>query len=363
MILLFTLLPLAALLFCLYQTWIILPFNRKGKTGVLVAMVLCMVLFYAAMTNAIDSWPMWMATAAYKVGTAAFFVLLYLCIAFILIALLRLTHALPKRFTNHSVKGTAVLAVILIVVFAGGNWNYHIKRRRPIKVETIKRLPRPLTIVMLADMHLGYGIQCSELAKWVDIINAEHPDLILIAGDIIDKSVRPLDDEDMAAEFHRLNAPVYACLGNHEYYADKGYSMGWYAKAGIHLLIDKGISVDGINIIGRDDRSNGGRAAVKDLMNTVDKNKFTILLDHQPYNLDDAANAGVDFQLSGHTHDGQVWPINWIEHGMYEDAHGPLQKHHTCYYVTSGMGIWGGKFRIGTSSEYLVVKLLPHDEH
>ncbi|MBO6216439.1 MAG: metallophosphoesterase, partial [Prevotella sp.] len=85
--------------------------------------------------------------------------------------------------------------------------------------------------------------------------------------------------------------------------------------------------------------------------------RYTILLDHQPYNLEQAEKAGVDFQFSGHTHHGQVWPISWITERIYEDAFGPYQRGNTRYYVSSGIGIWGGKFRIGTQSEYVVAKL------
>ena len=93
------------------------------------------------------------------------------------------------------------------------------------------------------------------------------------------------------------------------------------------------------------------------LVSEAPKTKYTILLDHQPYNLDRSARAGADFQFSGHTHYGQMWPVNWIEDALYEDAYGPLRKGKTAFYVSSGMGIWGGKFRIGTSSEYVVAVL------
>jgi hypothetical protein len=81
---------------------------------------------------------------------------------------------------------------------------------------------------------------------------------------------------------------------------------------------------------------------------------FSILLDHQPYNLDRAEQAGADFQLSGHTHRGQVWPISWITDHVYECSWGSYQRGNTRYYVSSGIGLWGGKFRIGTQSEYVV---------
>ena len=110
-------------------------------------------------------------------------------------------------------------------------------------------------------------------------------------------------------------------------------------------------------IIGRDDRTNLRRKSVEDLVANVDKSKFTILLDHQPYNLEQAEQSHIDFQLSGHTHRGQVWPISWIADAIYECSWGTHQRGNTHYYISSGLGIWGGKFRIGTQSEYVVATL------
>ena len=184
---------------------------------------------------------------------------------------------------------------------------------------------------MLSDLHLGYHNPRQELARWVDLVNAEHPDFILIAGDIIDGSMRPLIEEQMAEEFHRLKAPVYACLGNHEFYAGHPEAKLFYQDAGIHLLIDEAAIIDScIVIIGRDDRTNMRRKPEA---------------------------AGVDFQLSGHTHRGQVWPISWITDRIYECSWGSHQRGNTQFYISSGIGIWGGKFRIGTQSEYVVATL------
>jgi predicted MPP superfamily phosphohydrolase len=189
------------------------------------------------------------------------------------------------------------------------------------------------------------------------MINQEHPDAILIAGDIIDGSMRPLTEERMAEELHRLQAPVYACLGNHEFYAGETDAIRFYQEAGIRLLQDTCAVVGDLCIIGRDDRTNLRRKSVKDLAADVSHDKYTILLDHQPYHLEKAEQAVLDFQFSGHTHHGQVWPISWITESIYECAFGAHQRGRTNYYVSSGLGIWGGKFRIGTRSEYVVLTL------
>lgn len=229
--------------------------------------------------------------------------------------------------------------------------------RRTIELTTDKRLERPVKVVMMSDLHIGYHNRRKELARWVNMINAEHADLILIAGDIIDGSMRPLIEENMASELRRLNAPVYACLGNHEYFSGEPQAQKFFADAGITLLRDSMVSVGQLCIIGRDDRSRLHRRSVAELMRRADRSKYTILLDHQPYHLDRAERAGVDFQLSGHTHHGQLWPISWITDHIYECAYGPWQRGNTKYYVSSGLGIWGGKFRIGTCSEYVVATI------
>lgn len=153
--------------------------------------------------------------------------------------------------------------------------------------------------------------------------------------------------------------PVYACYGNHEYFSNIDEVKKFYDLAGIHLLKDSAVEVAGINIVGRDDRMNGHRATLHSLMQSVDKSKFTLLLDHQPFHLEQAEREKVDFQFSGHTHQGQVFPVSLITGAMYEKDHGAHQRGNTQYYISSGIGIWGGKFRIGTNSEYVVATISP----
>ena len=211
---------------------------------------------------------------------------------------------------------------------------------------------------MMSDLHLGYHNTRNDLSRWIGIINEENPDLVLMAGDIVDISINPLLEENMAEEFRRLKATVYTCLGNHDYYADEPKSEQFYRDANIKLLRDSSVLINNeLVVIGRDDRTNTGRKSVAALANEAQKGKFTILLDHQPYHLDRTEQAGIDFQFSGHTHYGQVWPVSWIEDLIYEKAYGYHQRGDTRFYVTSGIGIWGGKFRIGTRSEYIVATI------
>ncbi len=125
---------------------------------------------------------------------------------------------------------------------------------------------------------------------------------------------------------------------------------------------DSFIYINGITIIGRDDYTNLKRDKLDKIIQGIDTSSFTILMDHQPTKLNDAVTNGIDFQLSGHTHRGQVFPISLITDALFELSHGYLKKGNTHFYVSSGIGIWGGKFRIGTRSEYLVLDIMPSDK-
>ena len=366
----FFLLPLLGCVYVGWSIWRILPFPPVGKAVVLALLLACLGMLFVNFGMGLDSMSLPVARVAYAVGTSSIFVLLYLTMLFLVLHLGQAVHLVPASFLKSSVAGSLTVLGIILAVFLYGNRHYYNKVRVEMSLQRAQApdssmattSQRPVKMVLLSDLHLGYHNPRTELARWVDLINAEHPDLILIAGDIIDISVRPLIEEGMAAEFHRLKAPIYACLGNHEYYSGSPQAQQFYVDAGIQLLRDTCVTLPelgNITIIGRDDRTNPRRKTVDQLLALVPKQSptYTILLDHQPYNLERSEQAGVDFQFSGHTHYGQVWPISWIEDAIYEDAYGPLQKGKTRYYVTSGIGIWGGKFRIGTQSEYVVATL------
>lgn len=343
---------------CIFWTawcfWRIIPLPVGGKwTFTALYVALFLVIFPHFMLG--DRMPMGLAVATYEIGTSWMIFFLYALIVFTVLSLGRLVCLVPASFLKDSLAGTCTVLGILAVLLVYGGFHYHHKYREPIDIQTEKPLSKPLTIVLASDLHAGYHNRKAELARWVDLINAEKPDLVLFAGDIVDGSLRPVREGRYAEEFRRLEAPVYACLGNHEYIAGENGSESFYADAGIRLLRDAVADTCGIRIVGRDDRSNRHRAALSDLVPA--DSLFTVLLDHQPYHLEEAEAAGVDFQFSGHTHHGQIWPGNWITDAMYEKAFGPHRRGATRYYVSSGLGIWGGKFRIGTRSEYIVLTL------
>lgn len=358
-------LPLAGMAYVLWHLWILLPLANGWRWGAVALAVVCFLLLFLVLAGTLDHLPLPLSRVLYQVGTSSIFVLLYLALLFLLLDLGRAVHLVPPSWLHGNWWTTAAIFGILFTVFLCGNLHYKHKVRVELELTTAKPLGKDYTVVMASDLHLGYHNGRSELARWVDMINAEHPDIVLVAGDIVDISVRPLLEEDMAAEFRRLQAPVYACLGNHEYYSHSSQARRFYRDAGIHLLCDSAAWIDGtLLVVGRDDRTNPHRKEVRTLVaeafsgfGDTSQRPYIILLDHQPFELNRAEEAGVDFQLSGHTHRGQIWPVSWITDAMYECSWGTHQRGGTRYYVSSGLGIWGGKFRIGTQSEYVVAKL------
>ena len=299
--------------------------------------------------------PVKIATVLYEVGNTWMIAFLYLLLVFILADIASLCHLLPKTLLKDSATGLLGALGIVALIMTLGAIHYPHKYREELTLKTEKPLEKPLTIVLASDLHIGYHNRRAELGRWVDLINAEKPDLVLIGGDIIDRSLRPVTEGHYEEEFQRLDAPVWAVLGNHETYAGLPQAEQFFQAAGIRVLKDSVAHFKGVDVIGRKDLSSRNRIPLRDLSDGLEG--FTILLDHQPNHLEEAEQAGIDFQFSGHTHHGQIWPVSWFTDAIFEKAWGHYRKGDTRYYISSGLGLWGAKIRVGTRSEYLVLKL------
>ena len=300
--------------------------------------------------------PVFLSHTMYEVGTGWLIFTLYMVLFLLAFDLLRLCRV-PFNYGF-------ILSLIFTVVLLGyGYYNYRHPKTNTINIALDKPLAgdtKPVKIVAVSDLHLGNGTGKTALKRYVKMINEQNPDLILIAGDLIDNSVVPLYTEKMMEELSELRAPlgVYMVPGNHEYISGIKASARFIQDTPIQLLRDSVVTLpNGIQLIGRDDRSNTARRSLQELMTGIDKSKPIILLDHQPYKLTESEAAGVDLQFSGHTHRGQVWPMNWVTDYIYEQSHGYRQWGNSHIYVSSGLSLWGPPFRIGTESDMAVFHL------
>jgi predicted MPP superfamily phosphohydrolase len=342
-----------------FRLWHLIPTSIIRIVVVTLGITLSLSLFVGIFANSVL--PNSVATIIHRGGTSWLFILLYLLIIFLLADIVRATHLLSiNKYLFSSWVGVTVIFVLITIVMSYGFINYTNKRRIELNIEIAKDFSSPIKIVAISDLHLGYAIGKNEFEKWVELINKENADILLIAGDVIDNSIKPLLSQNMAEVFKKVKTKygIYASLGNHEYISGLENSLAFLKNADITVLRDSiAIMNNNLYIVGRDDKTNPNRQNINKLIENIDRSKPVILLDHQPYNLSEAENNNIDFQFSGHTHKGQLIPISWITNLLFEKPHGYLKKGNTNIYVTSGLGIWGGKFRIGTQSEYVVINL------
>ena len=232
-----------------------------------------------------------------------------------------------------------------------------------------------LNVVLIADLHLGYNIGCRHMEKMVDKINAQNPDLVVVAGDIFDNEYEALENPDRLAAILRgiqSKYGVYACYGNHDIQEKilAGFTFGgkekkessvkmdeFLEKSGITLLRDEYVLIDdSFYLYGRPDYERPGRGiderkSPQEITEDLDLSLPVLVIDHEPRELQELADAGVDADLCGHTHDGQLFPGNLTIKLMWENACGYLKKGNMHSIVTSGVGLFGPNMRVGTKSE------------
>lgn len=256
---------------------------------------------------------------------------------------------------------SSLLVVILMMVYGNYRFYHPVVNEYNLTINKSAKNIDSLRIVMVSDVHLGYMIDKKILNLYVDKIMEQKPDMILMVGDIIDYDLPPLVEQKMEEEFLRLKAPlgVYVSTGNHEYRLNSDEKIAWLAKkTGMIMLRDEAIKInDSFYLIGREDDQQLSRKPLTDIMENMDRNYPVIVMNHEPNNLAEESNAGVDLAVYGHTHNGQLFPYNIVINRVYEVGHGYKKKDNTHIYVSSGLGLAGPQYRIGTISEIVVLNL------
>lgn len=296
-----------------------------------------------------------------------------------------------RRFANlallDSARHLALSGLAAILVMASvctyGIYNAHHIRDTYYNVTIKKPVAKfnKLDICLVSDLHMGFNIGVDQIAQMVKKINASHPDLVVIAGDIFDNEYSALeDDQKLIQLFQSISSKygVYAVYGNHDieekilagFTFDDGKKDeaspqmdAFLKKAHIHLLRDQGVLIDNsFYLFGRADAEKPGRGITvrkspKQLTKGMNQNKPIIVLDHEPRQLAALSKAGVDLDLSGHTHDGQCFPANIVVSMLWPNSYGYLRKGTMHSIVTSGVGIFGPYMRVGTKAEICHVEV------
>jgi len=262
--------------------------------------------------------------------------------------------------------GLGVLSLTIgIVLFGYINARSYVVKTMELVVPKKAGTRSSLNIVLASDLHLGTIIGTKRLKSIVETVNALNPDIILFAGDVVDEDVGPLIKQNGGEILEQFKSAygTYAITGNHEFIGGVEKACAYLQKHGIRELRDSSLLIDNsFYLIGREDRSirqfNGQRRKpLEQLVAGLDTTKPMIMMDHQPFGLDEAGANGIDLQLSGHTHHGQLFPFNLITKKVYELSWGYLKKNNTHFYVSSGLGTWGPPMRIGNTPEIVQIKL------
>lgn len=307
----------------------------------------------------------------YRIGSFWLAMMLYLGMAVFLIDLVRIAnhffHFLPSFTPLMKFRlGLGVFGLASVIVIAGHiNALWINVREIPLTISKPVSGAKEVKILMASDLHLGALIGERREKRLLEIVQDQKPDMVLLCGDLVDGEIAPVLRKNLGRHIQEIQTPlgVYAISGNHEYIGGIDKTLPYLQSINIRVLMDEVVTLpNGIQLVGRIDYSGrgfsgNGRKELKELLDSVDRSKPVIVMNHQPYHLEEASNEQVDLHLSGHTHHGQLWPVNFVTKAIFELSWGYLKKENTHFYVSSGFGSWGPSVRVGNRPEVVVFTL------
>lgn len=251
--------------------------------------------------------------------------------------------------------------ILFITLLSWSVFNAYVPIVRYAKIHINKSLDKPVRIGMAADMHLGVLVGARQLDKLAAIFQKERPDIILLPGDIMDDNTVAYEAENMRPHLEKLRAPlgVYATLGNHDLFGSQDKITQAIEQAGIKVLHDKALLIDErFWIVGRPDNLDKQRLTTSELLKNVNIEQPVFLLDHRPDSISNHMHLPIDVQVSGHVHNGQIFPGNIIVRFLNQLHYGYEAIGLGHYFVTSGYGFWGVPFRLGSRSEVWIIDVM-----
>ncbi len=256
---------------------------------------------------------------------------------------------------------TVMVIACLLSIYAAYNARNLVVVAYDVKVD--KELEAPVRIGFVSDIHMGTAVNSREMNKLYNTFIEENPDLICLGGDIFDESTSSKEMKvctDVLAKLAK-KFPVYYIKGNHDDGAPKDY-FDELEESGVKILDDEYIITNGFCLVGRTDEGMGTERAVnKPIADIIDDNARqypVVVLDHRPTSFDEEKDAGVDVVISGHTHDGQIFPGN-LTVGLFNDlGYGRYEDGSFSAVVSAGMGTWYFPVRTGSHSEVNIVTIM-----
>lgn len=305
----------------------------------------------------------WMVFILYMTALLLFYDLLYY---------LSHKHIFLKGVDFSKIRYRAIyyLSSLLLIlgVMTWGNYKFRNPEITHLRIEINKPSKLDsLRIVVATDLHAGYLIRKDMIRKYVNLIMAQKPDLILLVGDVIDFDIASVVEQNMQEEFRDLQAPygVYVSTGNHEYIGlanEEAFAkVEWLADStNFVMLRDTTVLVkDLFYLAGReDDMYLYRKSELADVLENVNTDLPVILMNHEPRDIHEASRYGIDLAFYGHTHNGQFFPANMVTKIMWELSYGYRQINDSHIYVSSGLGLAGPQYRIGTISEIVVCDVI-----
>lgn len=304
-------------------------------------------------------------------GALTYFVLFCLVLDMIRLVVKIFKISSPRLILDEKRKFKLGIIIVILVflITAGGAISVFFPVTRTVDINIPKNSlgkNKTIRMVVASDIHLGTLVGKRRFKKLVEAVNTIKPDVVVFAGDIVDEDIGPVIKEDMGAALLEIKPPLgfFGITGNHEYIGGVETSVEYLSSHGMKILRDQATLVgDSFFMVGREDVSSermGGktRKSLTELFAEIPDNAPVVLLDHQPFGLRAVAEFGkVDLQISGHTHNGQLWPFNFIVKMIYEIAYGYGKIGDTQFYVSNGYGTWGPPLRVGNRPEIVVMNL------
>lgn len=288
------------------------------------------------------------------------FYLLVLLFAFFTFLLTQIAWKVLQRKKIQVSRPTQTIITITLFFswFAIAFYNAYTPTVHYAHIQINKPLSQPLRIGMAADLHLGKLVGTRQLKKLNHIMQTEKVDLIVLPGDIMDDDTLAYEAENMHEQLKQLTAPlgVYATLGNHDLFGQKIPIVQALNRAGITVLHDHLLRLDnGLWIVGRPDQLDTQRLPTAQLLQNIPEQEAVLLLDHRPNDVLAHSKMNVDIQVSGHVHNGQVFPANLLVRFLNGLHYGYRQIGNGHFFVTSGFGFWGIPFRLGSQAEVWII--------